>query len=77
MARTRTVHAHWDQDAKVWWAESEDVPGLVSESATLDGLTDNILVLVPELIALNESGHEEIAIELIAHLPHRAPSRAA
>ena len=27
------VLAHWDDDAKVWWAESDEVPGLASEAS--------------------------------------------
>jgi predicted RNase H-like HicB family nuclease len=47
------VSAHWDDDAKVWWAESDDVIGLVAEAKTLEGLVDDLRDLVPELLTLN------------------------
>ena len=30
------VKAHWDEEAKVWWGESNDVPGLCVEAFTFD-----------------------------------------
>jgi hypothetical protein len=32
MSRTYEVEAHWDPEAGVWVAESEDIPGLVVEA---------------------------------------------
>ncbi len=47
------IRATWDADAGVWWAESDDVPGLVAESATVEGLVEDLRHLVPELLRLN------------------------
>ena len=51
--QTYEVHAHWDADAKVWWAESNDVPGLAIESPSADGLLIELRQLVPELLEMN------------------------
>ena len=48
------VEAFWDESAKMWVATSEDVPGLVTESANLDLLTQKLRAMVPELLILNE-----------------------
>lgn len=53
MARERIIHADWDAEASVWVASSEDVPGLVTESKTFDGLLKKLRTLVPELLELN------------------------
>ncbi len=50
---TFNVKAHWDADARVWWAESDDVPGLVAEAETHDALVGELRLLIPELMALN------------------------
>ena len=47
------VLAHWDAQAQVWWAESEDVPGLVAEAATHDKLIEDLRQIIPELLGLN------------------------
>lgn len=47
------VKAHWDSEARVWWAESDDVPGLVAEAETHDDLIQELRHIVPELLALN------------------------
>lgn len=47
------VSAFWDQDAQVWTAESENVPGLATEAETLEALTQKLRILVPELLELN------------------------
>jgi predicted RNase H-like HicB family nuclease len=47
------VQATWDEEAKVWVAESEDVPGLVTEAESPEALLNKLRVLVPELLELN------------------------
>ncbi len=51
------VRASWDNEAAVWVATSDDVPGLVAEAETLEGLLDDIRVLIPELLELNTVQH--------------------
>jgi hypothetical protein len=34
------VLAHWVEEARVWWAESVDIKGVVAEADTLEGLVD-------------------------------------
>jgi predicted RNase H-like HicB family nuclease len=61
------VLAHWDNKAGVWWTESEDVRGLVAESATLEGLLDDIKRLIPDLLELNHgSSARQFQIHLLA-----------
>lgn len=43
----------WDDEAKVWTATSEDVPGLVLESSSFDKLVSRVRLAIPELIELN------------------------
>lgn len=47
------VHARWDDEAQVWVAESDDLPGLVAEAGTVEDLLKKLSVLVPELADLN------------------------
>ena len=54
-SQTVTVRAVWDDEAKVWVAESDDVPGLVAEASQREELVQKLSVLIPELLELNES----------------------
>ncbi|MDD1427449.1 DUF1902 domain-containing protein [Dolichospermum sp. ST_sed9] len=47
------VEAFWDIEAEVWVTSSEDVPGLVTESSTIEVLTEKLRVMIPELLMLN------------------------
>ena len=47
------VNFVWDEEASVWVAQSEDVPGLVLESGSLDALMERVRIAVPELVTLN------------------------
>ncbi|WP_206199366.1 DUF1902 domain-containing protein [Parasulfuritortus cantonensis] len=47
------IQARWDPDVHVWVAESDDLPGLCTESPSLEDLHAKLKVLVPELIELN------------------------
>ena len=51
--KTLTVHALWDDEAQVWVATSEDVPGLATEAADLDELMKKLKVMIPELLEEN------------------------
>ncbi len=65
-----TVRAEWDPEARVWWASSEDVPGLVTEADTMEQLMEKLLVMVPEVMELNNIGpapYGNVPFELIAH----------
>lgn len=48
-----TVQFAWDDEAGVWTATSEDVPGLVLEDASFDALTARVRDTIPELVELN------------------------
>ena len=47
------IHAEWDDEAEVWVATSDDVPGLVAESDTIEALVLKLKILVPELLEAN------------------------
>jgi hypothetical protein len=47
------IQADWDPEARVWVAISDDVPGLATESSTLESLAEKLRALVPELLAAN------------------------
>jgi predicted RNase H-like HicB family nuclease len=55
MKRELIVKANWDSDAKVWVAESDDVPGLVTEAGNMEQLIKKLKVIIPELLELNKS----------------------
>lgn len=50
---TFRIQAFWDEEAEVWVATSEDVPGLATEASTIEALTQKLRVIIPELIFLN------------------------
>ena len=50
-----TVRASWDAEASVWVAESDDVPGLVTEAEDLEALMSKLRVLIPELLEANDA----------------------
>ena len=47
------INLIWDNDAAVWVAQSDDVPGLVLESGSFDALIERLRLTVPEMIELN------------------------
>jgi hypothetical protein len=60
------VRAEWDQDACVWVATSDDVPGLATEETTMEALIEKLKIVVPELLQANglELG-EEVPFEIL------------
>ena len=66
MPDTKHIQAHYDPDAGVWWADSDDLPGLVSEAPTLDALVDRVAAVVPELLAANGAAPGPVRLEFHA-----------
>jgi hypothetical protein len=74
------VTAFWDPEASVWVAESEDVPGLVTEVDTVEQLVVKLRTMVPERLEANGvlgTGVEHVPIRLIAEQAVHAPRTAA
>ena len=47
-----TVLLTWDEEAQVWYCTSEDIPGLILESGSLDVLVERARHAAPELLEL-------------------------
>ena len=50
---TYHVTAEWDDDARVWVASSEDVPGLATGADTFEDLVEKLKIVIPELFVEN------------------------
>lgn len=44
----------WDAESRVWIATSEEVPGLILESGSIDALIERVKYTIPELLELNQ-----------------------
>ena len=51
-----TVLLTWDEEAQVWYCTSEDIPGLILESGSLDVLVERSRHAASELLEL--MGHD-------------------
>ena len=47
------VKLFWDNEAAVWSATSEDLPGLALESGSFDALIERVKYIVPELLEID------------------------
>lgn len=77
--RTYDIHCVWDDEARVWVATSDDVPGLATGADTLDELVEKLKVVIPELLEANGILDEDVAdIPFSIHAErHERTSRAA
>ena len=50
----------WDNEAKVWLATSEDIPGLILEDESAGKLIQRVMLAAPEIIELNSA--ERVAL---------------
>ncbi len=78
MEKTIQVRAFWDVEAKVWVAESDDVPGLVTEAESVDRLIEKLKILIPELLAENGIARAgDIPFRLVSEIEVVSHQRAA
>ncbi|MGE0668208.1 MAG: DUF1902 domain-containing protein [Sphingomonadales bacterium] len=54
-----TVYATWDEEAKVWWARSDDIGGLSTEAPTVEDLISKLNAIIPDLVRLNGLPNDE------------------
>jgi hypothetical protein len=45
----------WDEQARVWYCESDDIPGLFLESPSFDRLIERVREAAPEVLELNRA----------------------
>ena len=67
--RIFTVVAEWDDEARVWVATSENMPGLVTEAETIEKLHEKLAVMIPDLMDGEELA--DIPIHLFAEQSKR------
>ena len=50
-----TIHVEctWDPESRVWTAESNDLPGLVTEASTVEALLQRVMDVAPDLVQEN------------------------
>jgi Domain of unknown function (DUF1902) len=73
------VKAEWDTEALVWTATSDDIPGLVAESSSLEKLRPKVMLMIEELIQLNHLsfGSDDIPVHFVAQSTERLKSPIA
>jgi hypothetical protein len=62
MNRDIMVKARWDDEAKVWLATSDDVPGLVVEADTWAGMINEAQLVLPELLDVSGRGSDKLSV---------------
>ena len=61
----------WDDEAAVWVATSEDVPGLALESGSFDALVEKVRYAIPELLELNRQSTGQYDLTFLAERQYR------
>jgi hypothetical protein len=73
------IDCRWDDEARVWYVEESNVPGLAAEAPTVEALTALLNVRVPEMLSLNmphvmrEPEHPS-SFEVVTHRQHELAS---
>lgn len=53
--RSLTFKVLWDEEAKVFYTECDDICGIVAEAETVEKLQENLLKIIPEVLELNDA----------------------
>ena len=72
------VHAIWDEEAKVWVAHSDDIPGLATEAPTWDKLIPKLKSMIPELLDANgySEGDKDVPFKVLGEISETARREA-
>jgi hypothetical protein len=66
------INFKWDEDASVWIATSDDIPGLILESGSYDALVERVRYAVPDLLEMNGITHPNIPLHILSERYERA-----
>lgn len=70
------IVAEWDEEAQVWVAFSEEVPGLATGADTLEDLIEKLKIIIPELLVENKllpAGTDSVPFAVKAERSELAP----
>ena len=76
MRRYAVVRVAWDEEAKVWYVEDSDIPGLAAEAETLEELRRKVPVIIQDLLEDETDRPDEIEIDFIAYAHDRVRTAA-
>jgi hypothetical protein len=62
MSREIAIQARWDNEARVWTATSDDVPGLVIEADTWSGMIEEVRLTLPQLLEVRGERHDDLSL---------------
>jgi hypothetical protein len=62
MNRSILIDARWDDEAAVWIATSEEVPGLVVEAEAWPTMIDEVRLVLPDLLELSGDDREAVSL---------------
>ncbi len=54
MAKEYSVNLYWDDESSTWVATSDDIPGLILGSGSVDLLMERVRYAAPEIMELND-----------------------
>jgi len=60
------IQLTWDEEASVWIAESNDIPGLILESPSFDDLVERVKIAVPDLVEQDKKTHSQTKLHFKA-----------
>jgi predicted RNase H-like HicB family nuclease len=71
MRRYAVVRVAWDEEAKVWFVQESDIPGLATEAETLEELRRKVPRIIQDLLEDEAEVPSEIEIDFIAYAHDR------
>jgi predicted RNase H-like HicB family nuclease len=71
MRRYAIVRVAWDDEAKVWFVQESDIPGLVTEAGSLEELRRKVPHIIQDLLEDEAERPAEIEIDFIAYAHDR------
>jgi predicted RNase H-like HicB family nuclease len=71
MRRYIVVRAAWDDEAKVWYVQDCDIPGVATEAATVEELRRKVPIIIQDLLEDEAERPSELEIDFIAYAHDR------
>jgi predicted RNase H-like HicB family nuclease len=71
MRRYIVVRVAWDDEARVWYVQDCDIPGVATEAETVEELRRKVPVIIGDLLEDEAERPSELEIDFIAYAHDR------
>jgi predicted RNase H-like HicB family nuclease len=72
------IYLKWDDEAGIWYSHSNDIPGLILQSNSVEALIERLRLAAPEILELSGQSTNNVTLDfkaerVLSYSQHKMP----